>query len=109
MNVALMIGALLVSVLLLMWLLKVIKTSIQTAFFIAIIVFVVQVASGVGPQEVFQAVAKWLGSGLAGLEKWLRGWGGTYKPPENFREKTKAMVDMGQMLVQMLTSELANN
>lgn len=108
MNVALMIGALLVSVLLLTWLLKVIKTSIQTAFFIAIIVFVVQVASGVGPQEVFQAVAKWLGSGLGSLDKWLRNWGGNYKPPENFREKTKTMLDLGQMLVQMLISESTN-
>jgi hypothetical protein len=88
MNVALMIGALLVSVLLLTWLLKVIKTSIQTAFFIA--------------------VAKWLGSGLGSLDKWLRNWGGNYKPPENFREKTKTMLDLGQMLVQMLISESAN-
>ncbi|MEI6429664.1 MAG: hypothetical protein WCO45_14960 [Pseudanabaena sp. ELA607] len=105
MNVALMIGALLVSLLLLTWLLKVIKTSIQTAFFIAIVVFLVQMASGIGPQEVFQLAAKWLGSAFGSLDKWLRNWGGNYKPPENFREKTKAMVDMGQMLVQMLISE----
>ena len=75
MNIALTVGALLVSLLLLWWLMSVIKASFKTAFLIAAVIFAIQVLTGVGPQQIFAQVSNWLSGGFAGLGEWLQNWG----------------------------------
>ncbi|MFN3927890.1 MAG: hypothetical protein ACK4QL_11390 [Pseudanabaenaceae cyanobacterium] len=76
------IGAFLVALVVLVWALSVLKTTVKTAFTLAIIVFVLQVVTGIGPLEVWEQLKKW----LLGLGDWFETWGGRYKPPSDFRE-----------------------
>jgi len=75
MNLPLVIGALIVSLLLLWWLLSVIKASFKTAFLIVAVIFAIQVLTGVGPQEIFAKVGQWMGSSVGNLREWLQHWG----------------------------------
>ncbi|WP_299487863.1 hypothetical protein [Acaryochloris sp. IP29b_bin.137] len=56
MNPILLIAAILVSWLVFTWLLRVVKTTLKTAFLIAVIVLGLQVIVGIGPDQVLQAV-----------------------------------------------------
>lgn len=56
MNPILLIAAILVSWLVFTWLLRVVKTTLKTAFLLALIVLGLQVVVGIGPDQVFQAV-----------------------------------------------------
>ena len=76
MNLPLVIGALIVSLLLLWWLLSVIKDSFKTAFLVVAVIFTIQVLTGVGPQQIFSQVGVWMGDAMGGLGKWLQKWGG---------------------------------
>ena len=58
MELIIAIAALFLSVLIFFWLLKIVKTTIQTAIFVAIIVLLLQVFFGIGPQQVFQQVSQ---------------------------------------------------
>ena len=75
MNLPLVIGALIVSALLLWWLLSVIKASFKTAFLIVVAIFAIQVLTGVGPQQIFNQVGQWMGISLTRFSSWLQTWG----------------------------------
>jgi len=79
MNLPLVIGALLVSILLLWWLMSVIKASFKTAFLIVAVIFTVQVLTGVGPQQIFDQISKWTNGFFANLGQWFQSWGGRVK------------------------------
>jgi hypothetical protein len=98
MNTALLIGALVVSVLLIWGLLSIIKTTFKTALFVAIVVFGLQILTGVGPLQVFQQVGNFASSALGGISDWLRNWGGNYKPPSDFNKGKQALVWILQVL-----------
>ena len=83
MNLPLVIGALIVSLLLLWWLLSVIKASFKTAFLIVAVIFAIQVLTGVGPQQIFAQVGQWLNNSTGGLGKWLQNWGDKGKVDSN--------------------------
>lgn len=87
MNTALLIAAAIVSVLLFFGLIGLIKTTVKTALMIAVVVFLLQYFTGIGPQQVFQQVLQMLG----GVGNWLQRWGGTYKPPSDFKDKQSAI------------------
>lgn len=55
-NLLLFLAALLVSWLVLTWLLKVVKVSLQTALAIAAVVLVLQVSFGISPQKLWQEI-----------------------------------------------------
>jgi hypothetical protein len=86
MNLPLVIGALIVSLLLLWWLLSVIKASFKTAFLVVAVIFTIQVLTGVGPQQIFAQVGQWMGNSLGGVGKWFQNWGGRSKDPDLKRE-----------------------
>ena len=75
MNLPLVIGALIVSLLLLWWLLSVIKASFKTAFLVVAVIFTIQVLTGVGPQQIFNQVGQWAGISLTKFSAWLQTWG----------------------------------
>jgi len=88
MNLPLVIGALIVSLLLLWWLLSVIKASFKTAFLIVAVIFAIQVLTGVGPQEIFNQVGQWLGISLTKLLSWLQTWGDKGKINPEFKKQS---------------------
>jgi nitrate/nitrite transporter NarK len=77
MDGALIVAALIVSVLLLMGLMSLLKTTFKTAFLIAVVVFATQILTGIGPGQIFQQVLRWFG----GIGEWLSTWGNRAKPP----------------------------
>jgi len=79
MNTALMIGAAIVSVLLFFGLLGILKTTFKTALLIAIVIFVLQYFTRIGPQQVFDQVLKFIG----GIGNWLQRSGSNYKTKES--------------------------
>lgn len=56
MELIILIASLLVSWLVFTWLVKVLKASIGTAISIAIVVLILQLAFGIGPQELWQQI-----------------------------------------------------
>lgn len=88
MNLPLVIGALIVSLLLLWWLLSVIKASFKTAFLVVAVIFAIQVLTGVGPQQIFAQVGQWMGGSFDGLGKWLQNWGGKGKVDPDIKKQS---------------------
>ncbi|MBD2188384.1 hypothetical protein [Pseudanabaena mucicola] len=99
MNLPLVIGALIVSLLLLWWLLSVIKASFKTAFLIVAVIFAIQVLTGIGPQQIFAQVGQWFNNSLSGLGDWLQNWGNKGK---GNLEKTQSMIWLLQTAIAML-------
>ncbi|NET31183.1 MAG: hypothetical protein F6K19_04185 [Cyanothece sp. SIO1E1] len=56
MNLILVIAAVIVSALVFTWLLKVVKATLSTAFILAFILLVLQLAFGLGPQDLWQQI-----------------------------------------------------
>ncbi len=56
MELVILIAAGVVSWLVFTWLLRVVKTTLKTAFLVAAIVMILQVTIGVGPEQLWQAV-----------------------------------------------------
>ncbi|PZU99930.1 MAG: hypothetical protein DCE90_01170 [Pseudanabaena sp.] len=79
MNIPLVVGALLVSLLIFWWLLSVIKASLKTALLVVAVVFALQVFTGVGPQQIFNQVGQWLGVSFTRFAAWLQNWGNKNK------------------------------
>ncbi|MCA1904180.1 MAG: hypothetical protein CV045_12545 [Cyanobacteria bacterium M5B4] len=83
MNTPLVIGALIVAVVVVFWLINVIKTTIQTALLIGVVVFALQLGFKVGPIDVWRQIQRMAG----GLAQWLRLTNSKYTPkrdvPEN--------------------------
>jgi len=88
MNLPLVIGALIVSLLLLWWLLSVIKASFKTAFLVVAVIFAIQVLTGVGPQQIFAQVGKWMGNSMGGLGQWLQNWGDKGKVDPDIKKQS---------------------
>jgi uncharacterized membrane protein YjdF len=99
MNLPLVIGALIVSLLLLWWLLSVIKASFKTAFLIVAVIFAIQVLTGIGPQQIFAQVGQWFNNSLSGIGDWLQNWG---KKGKGNLEKTESMIWILQTAIAML-------
>lgn len=76
MNTPLVVGALIVAVLVVLWLVNVIKTTIQTALLIGVVIFALQVGFKVGPLDVWRQIQ----AAAGGLANWLRNWGNKYSP-----------------------------
>ncbi|MDX2243176.1 MAG: hypothetical protein NW224_21055 [Leptolyngbyaceae cyanobacterium bins.302] len=60
MNVILLVAALVVTVLVFTWLIKVVKATIGTAIAIALLILVLQLFFGIGPAQVWQQVSQFL-------------------------------------------------
>lgn len=58
MEIVILIAAAVVSWLVFTWLLRVVKTTLKTAFLVAAIVMVLQVTIGVGPAQLWQAITE---------------------------------------------------
>jgi hypothetical protein len=104
MNLPLVIGALIVSILLLWWLLSVIKASFKTAFLVVAVIFSIQVLTGVGPQQIFNQVGQWMGGSFDGLGKWLQNWGDKNKfEPDGKKTSAILLLDIATDLLQCFT------
>lgn len=83
MNTPLIIGALIVAVVIVLWLINVIKTTIQTALLIGVVIFALQLIFKVGPLDLWRQIQRMVG----GLAQWLRQTNNKYTPkrdvPEN--------------------------
>jgi len=99
MNLPLVIGSLIVSLLLLWWLLSVIKASFKTAFLVVAVIFAIQVLTGVGPQQIFDQVSKWMVSSVGGLGDWLQKWGGKSKEPDIKNQSLLWMIEIAIALI----------
>ena len=58
MNLVLLIAAIVVSVLVFTWVLKVLKATLSTAITIAAIVLILQLVFGIGPSQLWQQVSQ---------------------------------------------------
>jgi hypothetical protein len=96
MNLPLVIGALIVSILLLWWLMSVIKASFKTAFLVVAVIFTIQVLTGVGPQQIFDQISKWTNGFFTSLGQWLQSWGnrGKVDPDLEADPKKRSLVWM---------------
>lgn len=56
MNIILFLAALLVAWLVFTWLVKVVKASVQTAVSVAIIVLILQLVFGIGPEQLWEQI-----------------------------------------------------
>jgi hypothetical protein len=88
MNLPLVIGALIVSLLLLWWLLSVIKASFKTAFLVVAVIFTIQVLTGVGPQQILNQVGQWMGISLTKFLNWLQTWGSKGSINQDFKKQS---------------------
>lgn len=56
MEIVLFIAALLVAWVVFTWLVKVLKASVKTAFIVAVIVVILQLVFGIGPQQLWDQI-----------------------------------------------------
>lgn len=100
MNLPLLIGSLIVSLLLLWWLLSIIKASFKIAFLIVAVVFIIQVLTGVGPLQILAKVEEWIGGSMGSLGRWLQNWGdkGKFSP----EIKKQSAIWMLQIIAELL-------
>jgi len=99
MNIPLMLGALAVSFFLMWGLLSILKTTFKTALIVALIVFGLQIAIGISPQQVMNQVLAFVG----GIIKWFQHWGNTNKTPSDFREKESMLRSLRLLIEPFLT------
>jgi cell division protein FtsW (lipid II flippase) len=59
-EIAIVIGAVIVSFLVFTWLLKVVRATFKTAILVALTLLVLQLAFGIGPQALWEQVRSWL-------------------------------------------------
>ncbi len=62
MELAIVVGAILVSVLVFTLLVKIVRATLKTAFLIAITLLVLQLFFGIGPQALWAQIQSWLPS-----------------------------------------------
>ena len=66
MEIVILVGALLVSFLVFTWLLKVVRATFKTAILVAVILLVLQLVFGIGPEALWEQIKNWLsGAGPA--------------------------------------------
>jgi hypothetical protein len=86
MNLPLLIGALIVAALLFLALINIIKVAVKTALMIAIVVFILQLLTGIGPEQVTEQVGKIFGAGL----QWMLNFFNRDQPEETI--ESEAMI-----------------
>ncbi|NUN66101.1 hypothetical protein HCU40_15390 [Pseudanabaena biceps] len=100
MNTPLVIGALIVSLLLLWWLLSVIKASLKTAFLVVAVVFALQVFTGIGPQQIFNQVGQWMGVSFNRFTTWLQTWGNKEKfDPDGKKQSLVLIIELATIFI----------
>lgn len=57
-NLIIWIAAIVVAILVFTWLIKIVKATISTAISIAIVVLILQLLFGIGPQELWQQIVQ---------------------------------------------------
>ncbi|MDA0672718.1 MAG: hypothetical protein O3C67_03310 [Cyanobacteria bacterium] len=62
MEIAVIIGAIVVSFLVFTWLLKVVRATLKTAILVAGILLALQIIFGIGPSNVWDQISQWLPS-----------------------------------------------
>ncbi|HEY9887996.1 MAG TPA: hypothetical protein V6D02_06310 [Candidatus Obscuribacterales bacterium] len=60
MEIAIVIGAIIVSFLVFTWLLKIARATFRTAILVAVTLLVLQLVFGIGPQALWEQVQSWL-------------------------------------------------
>jgi type IV secretory pathway TrbL component len=60
MELAIVIGAILVSFLVFTWLLKIVRATLKTAISVAVILLILQLVFGIGPQTLWEQIQSWL-------------------------------------------------
>jgi type IV secretory pathway TrbL component len=60
MELAIVIGAILISLLVFTWLLKIARATFRTAILVALILLVLQLVFGIGPQALWEQMQTWL-------------------------------------------------
>jgi hypothetical protein len=60
MELALTLGAFAIAALVFFWLINVVKTTLKTAFFVALFLIGLWLAFGIGPTEVWSTIRDWL-------------------------------------------------
>ncbi|MEM8807785.1 MAG: hypothetical protein AAGF01_17335 [Cyanobacteria bacterium P01_G01_bin.38] len=60
MEIVIVIGAIIVSVLVFTWLLRVVKATLKTAFLVAVILLGLQLFFGIGPSVILETIQGWL-------------------------------------------------
>ncbi|MGD1862818.1 MAG: hypothetical protein ACFB0E_22960 [Leptolyngbyaceae cyanobacterium] len=62
MELAIVIGAVFLSFLVFTWLVKVARATFRTAVLVAVILLIVQLVFGIGPQALWEQIQNWLPS-----------------------------------------------
>ena len=60
MEIVVVIGAVVLSILVFTWLLKVVKATLKTAFLAAAILLALQLIFGIGPTAIWEMIQTWL-------------------------------------------------
>lgn len=60
MEIAIVLGAVLVSFLVFTWLLKVVRATLKTALLVAAILLVLQLVFGIGPNVIWEQIQSWI-------------------------------------------------
>ncbi|MEO0540259.1 MAG: hypothetical protein AAFZ80_05255 [Cyanobacteria bacterium P01_A01_bin.105] len=60
MEIVVLAGAIVVSVMVFMWMLRVVKATLKTAFFVAAILLALQLFFGIGPGSIWETIQSWL-------------------------------------------------
>lgn len=63
MEVAIVLGALLVIFLIVGWLLKIVRTTLRTALFVAFVLIALWVVFGIGPGVLWEQIQQWIPGG----------------------------------------------
>ena len=66
MGLVLTIGALAVALLVFFWLLNVVKTTLRTAFLVALFLIALWFVFGIGPTDVWETIRNWLPGSSSG-------------------------------------------
>ena len=66
MGLILTIGALMIALLVFFWLLNVVKTTLRTAFLVALFLIALWFVFGIGPTDVWETIRNWLPGSSSG-------------------------------------------
>ncbi|NEP15759.1 MAG: hypothetical protein F6J97_02525 [Leptolyngbya sp. SIO4C1] len=60
MELVVIVGSIVVSILVFMWLIRVVRATLKTAFLVALILLGLQIFFGIGPGTIWDAIQDWL-------------------------------------------------
>ncbi len=96
------IGALIVAIVVLLSVWKIFKTTLKAALIVGLVVFGVQVLTGVGPEQVLTEAWKLASQFFSNIGNWLFRWGNTNKPPSDFPKDKQSVLLNIQLSAQAL-------